>query len=216
MNWRLMAAFSPFVFCAAGLVAGDAPACGMRWGAAPADPIAGYTHDERMELVARAEEHVERGRYDHASELVAQYFPRQHAGSFGKGAMVDRTLRVLAVIEIRRASRLGEGPHDREQRLRWALRVLYLLASDDPNPVLLTEIAEAAAQLPDLQDVARYMLEDLARRDLIVSPEGYAALAQLRLLNGEAVASREARNRCHAMAWLTKVCDRPLDTAERS
>jgi hypothetical protein len=62
------------------------------------------------------------------------------------------------------------------------------------------------ARLPEHRNEARTILEDLAKRDLIASPEGYAALATLRLQFGDADGQKLALKRCEAMAKTQDVC----------
>jgi hypothetical protein len=69
------------------------------------------------------------------------------------------------------------------------------------DPVVTTYLAEAHLALGERDD-ARALLEDLAAADLIVSAEGWAALAAV--TDGELAAN--ARTRCAAMARDAKTC----------
>jgi hypothetical protein len=86
-------------------------------------------------------------------------------------------------------------PKERREHLRRATAVLASLPRDDPRT--LTDLAEALGKDPDRAAVARDLLEDLARRDLITSAEGWATLARLRT---SPQARDEATTRCQRMA----------------
>ena len=72
------------------------------------------------------------------------------------------------------------------------------------NP-LLTKVVPLA-RVPEHRSEARSLLEDLAKRDLIASPEGYAALAMLRSQSGDADGQKLALKRCEAMAKSQDAC----------
>ena len=148
-----------------------------------------------------AEELVARGDLDGARALMGRTFA---VGQLRQARMVDRTLRVLARIAIRSpipSPSQPDGAIDAyEQRVRWAVRTLSLLARDGADPVVLSDLGEALALLPDQQDVALFMLDTLAERDLVASAEGYAALARLRQLAGRQLEAAHALERCRLMA----------------
>ncbi len=79
-----------------------------------------------------------------------------------------------------------------------ALRAVSATKAGDPS--VKTELAEALARLESHRQEARGILEELAKKDLIASPEGYAALAELRRAAGDEPGQRAAAERCRAMA----------------
>jgi hypothetical protein len=72
------------------------------------------------------------------------------------------------------------------------------------DPVVTTYLAEALFAVGE-REQARALLEDLAAADLIVSAEGWAALAAV--TDGELAAN--ARTRCAAMARDASMCIAP-------
>ena len=85
-----------------------------------------------------------------------------------------------------------------------ALRRQLSATHDDPG--ITTDLGEALSKLDGGADEARSLLESLAARDLVVSPEGYKALAALRLQKGDAAGQQLAMKRCESMAASAKVC----------
>lgn len=73
------------------------------------------------------------------------------------------------------------------------------------DPVIATLLGEAHLALGDTE-LAGMVLEDLAEADLIVSPEGWAALARARQAAGKLEAAKEARARCEGAARDVAVC----------
>lgn len=73
------------------------------------------------------------------------------------------------------------------------------------DPVVATLLGEAHAALGDHEQAAA-VLEDLAAADLIVSPEGWGALARARATAGDSAGATAARQRCQAAARDLGVC----------
>jgi len=70
----------------------------------------------------------------------------------------------------------------------------------------MTELGEALAKFDGSQDEARAILEGLAARDLIASPQGYRALADLRRQRGDEAGQTLAMKRCESMASSSSIC----------
>ena len=84
------------------------------------------------------------------------------------------------------------------------LRTITTIKKNDPASE--TDLAEALSHLDDGKKEAREILERLAKSDLITSPEGYAALAQLRAEAGDSKGQKLAMQRCEKMARSAAVC----------
>ncbi|MBI1947731.1 MAG: hypothetical protein HYS27_18730 [Deltaproteobacteria bacterium] len=86
------------------------------------------------------------------------------------------------------------------------------LARASGDPVIATLLGEAHLALGD-HELAAAVLEDLAAADLIVSPEGWAALARARAAAGQADGAAAARRRCEDAARDVAVCDEDVAVA---
>lgn len=80
------------------------------------------------------------------------------------------------------------------------------------DPVIATLLGEAHLALGDVE-LAGMVLEDLAEADLIVSPEGWAALARAREAAGRGEEAAAARKRCEDAARDSAVCAPPAAVA---
>lgn len=69
-----------------------------------------------------------------------------------------------------------------------------------------TELAEALAKVDSHKAEAKQLLETLAQKDLIASPQGYATLAELRSAAGDSAGQKVALKRCESMAKTSNVC----------
>ncbi|HYJ07585.1 MAG TPA: hypothetical protein VEX18_01210, partial [Polyangiaceae bacterium] len=137
-------------------------------------------------------------------------------------SLVGRAERVLAVALSRAGGALAvqsevprevlgawAGAKDGEAtaNVSWSVEVLKRQSGSHADDVVLkTDLAEAMARVPEHRQEARTILEDLAERDLIASPEGYAALAMLRSQSGDAEGQKLALKRCEAMAKNQDAC----------
>lgn len=81
------------------------------------------------------------------------------------------------------------------------------------SPRALTDLAEALALHPNHRQEAKRILEDLAKRDLVTSAHGWAALARLRHAAADADATQAALTRCRQMSARPQVC-RSADPGE--
>lgn len=139
-------------------------------------------------------------------------------GMWRPTAFGEADVRAALAIAIVRSGGL-EGPRAQTRKraqmkrnVAWA-RDLLARAFDatSGDPVLATWLGEAEAAVGE-REKARALLEDLAQADLIVSPEGWAALAALRDDVDEAAAA-QARSRCEAMARDAAMCAAPARDA---
>lgn len=194
----------------------DAVACGGEW----------YPEvvqvDPRIHGVAQAEKALSSGDRLAAAASVIRMMPHIKSLKSKPGSLVGRAERVLAVALSRSGGALPvaaevprevlgawEGAKDGEasSNLAWSVDVLRRQSAAKADDVVLkTELGEAMARMPEHRDEARGLLEDLAKRDLIASPEGYAALAALRSQSGDADGQKLALKRCEAMAKSQDAC----------
>jgi hypothetical protein len=200
---------------ALGAIAGPALACGGEW--APEVQI-----DYRVHGIARAEKQFDEGKISEAAASVIRMMPHIASLNPHRSTVVERAQRILAVAAARSDGKLaiarevpdyaqgtwlGRTAEQRQKNLDFAvlaLRQINDIKKDDPSAQ--TDLAEALAQVPAHQAEARQILEGLAKKDLIASPEGYAALAELRSLAGDAQGQKLALERCAKMAKSSAAC----------
>lgn len=182
--------------------------------------------DHRVLGVARAEKAMQEGKYQAAAGMVVRMFPeigRMTAnGVAAKDPLVGRAMRTLALATVRsegalaidaeipreaRGTWAGKTSDERQANLTWAvaaMRRVNDVRKDDP--AVQSDLGEALAKLDDQKGQAKKVLEDLAAKDLLASPEGYAALARLQAEAGNTGARDAAAKRCEAMAKNPAVC----------
>jgi hypothetical protein len=202
-------------FAAFGVGATDAAACGGEW--APEVEV-----DHRVQGIARAEKVFDAGRVDRAAASIIRMMP--HVGTLKpeRSKLVERAQRILAVAIARgeggvavanevpdyaQGSWIGRTHEQRQANLTWsvqALRKAAKLTHDDP--AVQTDLAEALSKVDGNRAEARQLLEDLAKKDLVATPEGYAVLAKLRSEAGDAKGQKVALDRCAKMAKSSSVC----------
>jgi hypothetical protein len=179
--------------------------------------------DPRIRGVAEAEKTLAKGNYIAAAGSVVRMIPHIEKLQSNADPLVARAKRVLAVAIAREDGQLaldrevpaevlghwqGKTKPDQGKNLAWSVDTLRReLATQKDDPGLQTELGEALAKLDGGQDEARALLESLAARDLIGSPQGYKALAELRQQKGDEAGQRLAMKRCESMAATSKVCE---------
>jgi hypothetical protein len=189
--------------------------------------------DYRVEGIASAEKDLANGRTLAAAGKVIRMIPhiKGYEGA-SKDAIVNRSMRVLAVAVARHDGNLsaladelpdelreefaGTSADAKRANVAWSVKALRSLKKQKKDDVTLkTELAEALAALPESQPKARKMLEKLARKDLLTTPEAYRALSRLRAAAGDSNGEAAARARCRAMASDAHLCDaRPAAAGE--
>jgi len=199
----------------AGLLAQDARACGGEWyPEVMVDPL--------IHGVAQAEKTLSGGNRLAAAASVIRMIPHIKSLKPKPGSLVARAERVLAVSLSRSRGVLpvgnevpaevlgawrGAGEGEAAANMAWSVAVLKRQSASKSDDVALkTDLAEAMARIPEQRAEARAILEELAKRDLIASPEGYAALASLRRESGDADGQSVALKRCEAMAKNQDAC----------
>jgi len=178
--------------------------------------------DPRIHGVAQAEKQLANGNRLAAAASVIRMIPHIKSLKSKPGSLVGRAERVLAVALSRSQGALPvasevpldvlgswRGSKDGESaaNMAWSVAVLKRQSENKSDDVSLkTDLAEAMARVPEQRTQARAILEDLATRDLIASPEGYAALASLRRQSGDTDGQKLALKRCEAMAKSQDAC----------
>lgn len=198
------------------LTSASALACGGEW--YPELQI-----DPRIHGVAEAERSLAKGDYVAAAGAVVRMMPHIKTLEAKSDPLVARAERVLAVSIARSNGKLalerevpreylghwlGKSREEQDKSLAWsvsALRTELTLKKDDPS--LQTELGEALSRLDTGKDEARTLLESLAARDLVATPQGYKALAELRQQKGDEAGQQLAMKRCESMAASSKVCE---------
>jgi predicted Zn-dependent protease len=172
--------------------------------------------------VARAEKAMEKGQHVAAAGMIIRMMPHIKSLKPSSSPLVSRAIHTLAVATARndgalplskelpnyvQGSWIGKTGEDRAKNLDWSigeLRTLSVAKKDDA--ALETDLAEALSKVDSHKKEARQMLERLAKKDLVATPEGYAALARLRSESGDAAGTKLALKRCEAMADADAVC----------
>ena len=188
--------------------------------------------DPRIHGVLEAEKAVAKGNYVAAAGSVVRMMPhiKTLQADAKRDPLIARAERVLAVA-IERSNGtlaleqevpseylghwLGKTRADHDKNLAWSVSTLrheLTIKKDDPG--IQTELGEALSKVEGGADEARTVLEGLAARDLVATPEGYKALAQLRSQNGDEAGQKLAMKRCESMAVASKVCE--ADAPRRS
>ncbi|WP_437305397.1 hypothetical protein [Sorangium sp. So ce388] len=190
--------------------------------------------DHRVMGVAQAEQALRDGRITAAAGSVIRMFPEIRRISYDKDPLLNRAFRVLAVATARGDGALqvaaevprelletwgGASADERRGNLDWSIRALRRLNEQrKDDPALQTDLGEALARSTEHRGEALKLLGDLAEKDLLASPEGYAALAQLRALAGDSAGHDAAASRCEAMAKSAALCrsSRAIDPRPQS
>jgi hypothetical protein len=192
-----------------------AKACGGEW-------YPEVVIDHRILGVAQAEKALQSGKHLAAAASVIRMMPHIKTLKAKPGSLVGRAERVLAVALSRAQGVLpvqsevprevlgafaGTKEGESATNMEWSIDVLRRQSDKKTDDVSLkTDLAEALARVDSHRGEARTILEDLAKRDLIASPQGYAALAMLRSQSGDADGQKLALKRCEAMAKDQSAC----------
>ncbi len=193
----------------------SAEACGGEW--VPAMEV-----DARPQGIAMAEEQLEKGKELDAAATVIRVMPHIKSLKADKSALVARAVRILALAEARgdgalrvgnqvpdyaQGTWLGTTDKARAKNLEWSVSSLRAMSdAKKDDPATKTDLAEALAHVDSGKAEAKDILEKLAKKDLIATPEGYATLAKLRSQAGDSAGQKVALQRCTEMSKGTSVC----------
>lgn len=215
-KFTMLAALAISAACAG--FSSDASACGGGWFGEEEVEI-----DYRPFGIAMAEKQLEAGDYDAAAGTVLRVIPHlKNYKTASRDEIINRAMRVMAVSIARNAKEIdlksqmedyvaemwlqGEEP-EAQADLEWAVTMLTELSKKKADDVVFqSELGEAMAKSDKHRDEGRALLEKLAAKDLLTSPEAYKALADLRALAGNEDGRTAALERCKAMAKDAKIC----------
>lgn len=164
--------------------------------------------------IASAEKALSEGRYAAAVVGVSQAFPAIKQVAVGNRPLSDRGLRILALAAVRSDGALnvakviqGNTAEEKADNLQFAIDTLRKLnARRVNNPSFQTDLGEALSKVPRFKAEAFKILNELAQKDLVASPEGYATLAKLRENLGDKEGAVAAVKRCSGMTKTPKMC----------
>ena len=170
--------------------------------------------DHRIQGLANAEKTMNDGKIVAAAQSIVRMFPEIRTINPGKDGMLQRAQRTLAVSLVRTDGAIdldptwrGKTPEQRAKNVAWAVSALERLRQQRQNdPSVDTDLGEALAKVDGRHDEARGLLQGLADRDLVSTPEGYATLGKLQDEAGNATARDAAVKRCTAMAKDSSIC----------
>jgi hypothetical protein len=150
--------------------------------------------------------------------------------SITRESLISRAQRVLAVATARKGGKLdiaaqlprelheswlGADVSERQENLAWSVAALEKVSAVKKNDAVVeSELAEAMAKTDAHRAAGKKKLEELANKDLLTSPEGWAELAELRKGAGDAKGSEAAATRCRAMAKDAAICGSSAVTAQ--
>jgi hypothetical protein len=165
--------------------------------------------DPRVSRLMLAERALRDGDAARGVREALAIFPRAAEEMEPKDLLLARASRIAAVAAVRLDGRIAGAttPAEREARRTWAVSYLRRLSLKRlQDATVLTDLAEALCRRPETRAEALRMLEHLASKDLVASPEGWAALAELRRAAGNTVGGDLARERCEKAAKVKAVC----------
>ncbi len=163
--------------------------------------------------VAAAERALDGGNAVAAARQVLKTFPDLKTTEPGQEPLKTRALRVLALANVRADGALnlagfsGHAADERAKNLEWSVTKLSAMSKTRPNdPAMQADLGEAMSKVPGQKAEALKILGALADKDLMGSPQAYAALGRLRAEAGDTSGSVLAVKRCEEMARNPSVC----------
>jgi hypothetical protein len=180
--------------------------------------------DHRIQGLANAEKSLRDGKIVASAQSIVRMFPEIRTINPGKDGMLGRAQRTLAIALVRTDGAIELDPtwraktsEQRAQNVAWAVSSLERLRTQRTNdPAVDTDLGEALAKVDGRQEEARGILQSLSDRDLMATPQGYAALGRLQNQAGNAAARDSAIQRCTAMAKDAEVCKVPTSPGGQS
>lgn len=173
------------------------------------------TTDDKIRDLSTAEKALGSGKITAAAETAFRYYPKLHTsprlmqGQFpntGLDPVAAHAQRLVAVALVRTEGLLTikdafepTTADERRKNLEWAIAILRAVAAIKKSPALDTDLGEALSKLPETRDEALSILDGLDKKDLVTSPEAYAALAELRKAAGDSAGGDAAQQRYERM-----------------
>jgi hypothetical protein len=161
----------------------------------------------KVQEMTLAEQALGAGKITGAAEAALRNYPKLHAaprlmqGAFpntGLDPVAVRAQRIVAVALVRTEGLLtikGDfqptTADERRANLEWSITILRAIVALKKVPAVQTDLGEALSKLSETRAEALSVLADLDKKDLVTSPQGYAALADLRQASGD-IAGRDA------------------------
>ena len=159
--------------------------------------------DARITTLQQAEAALEEGELDHASELARRVVGRRGKAEPGwetpDDRLTQRAYRVLALAHVRDPGVHHSAGEDVPIALVERRRAL-------PGPTSDADYAEARSRVPGGHDEAYAILEPLAKKDLIGSPNALGTLYRLAKERGDEPTAYYAKARCEGMIGASPIC----------
>lgn len=195
---RLVTVLGFVVPCGLAALPTEAAACG--------ESIS-FEVDPKVMLLSQAETSLKGGQARAAAVNALNAFPKLKSAPEGD-PMLSRAQRIVALAVVRTEGFLSAGEvfkastaDERRANLEWAVGILRRINVEKKNtPAVETELGEALSKLPETRGEALTVLDKLARKDLITSAQGWAALAKLRRAAGDQEGEAAAQKRYEALA----------------
>jgi len=170
--------------------------------------------DHRIQGLANAEKSMKDGKLVASAQSIVRMFPEIRTVNPGKDGMLQRAQRTLAIAIVRTDGAIdldptwrGKTQAERAKNVTWAVQALERVRQQRPNdPSVDTDLGEALSKVDGRHEEARNLLQGLADRDLVSTPEGYAVLGKLQEEAGNNEARDAAVKRCAAMAKDGSIC----------
>jgi hypothetical protein len=160
--------------------------------------------------VARAEQMLEEGHAREAAWLVQRTWPGMHEAVPVASSMpqIAEGVRIMALAAVRGDGDIETGlgwasrtPLERSVNVRWGVaRLRMLVAANADSDAAKTDLGEALARAPETREEARGILEALAQKSAVATPEAWAALGRLRLAAGDLRGAQAANGACEQKA----------------
>lgn len=172
--------------------------------------------DRTNEIVRKAELLLAQGQHGKAAMTLKQEFGADllTTAPASRRLLHERAQRVLALALVRSGGDFeyvkdfgGKTESHRRQALAWSALMLRLQRTEQSEPTLSAELAEALALQPSGRPEAFALLQELAEGDLMPSARGWSLLAGLRRERGDAEGSEAAVERCKQIATDEATCE---------
>src|SRR5262249_41721054 len=88
---------------------------------------------------------------------------------------------------------------ERRANLEWSIAILRAIVALQKSPAAETDLGEALSKLSETRDEALSILDRLDKKDLVTTPQAYAALVELRQATGDTAGRDAAQKRLDNM-----------------